>query len=49
MILSEKKPLSVDNIGCSFFVANVYTWPVSLATNNITWVPVKVANSCACL
>jgi hypothetical protein len=34
-------------IGCSFLVANVYTWPVSLATSNMTWVPVNVDNSYA--
>lgn len=35
-------------IGCSFRVANVYTWPVSEATSSITCVPVNVDNSYAC-
>lgn len=38
-------PASLVIIGCSFRVANVYTWPVSLATRSITCVPVSVDNS----
>lgn len=40
-------PASEVIIGCSLRVANVYTWPVSDATNNITCVPVNVDNSYA--
>ena len=40
-------PLSLVIMGCSFLVANVYTWPVSLATSSITCVPVRVDNSYA--
>jgi hypothetical protein len=32
-------PASEVIMGCSFFVAKVYTWPVSEATSSITWVP----------
>lgn len=38
-------PASDVIIGCSFLVANVYTWPVSEATRSMTWVPVRVDNS----
>jgi len=41
-------PASDVIIGCSFRVANVYTWPVSDATSSITWVPVSVDSSYAC-
>jgi len=40
-------PASLVIIGCSLRVANVYTCPVSLATSNITCVPVNVDNSYA--
>ena len=38
-------PVSLVIIGCNLRVANVYTWPVSLATNSITCVPVSVDSS----
>ncbi|KYN29826.1 hypothetical protein ALC57_00707 [Trachymyrmex cornetzi] len=41
-------PASLVIIGCSLRVANVYTCPVSLATSNITCVPVSVDSSYAC-
>ena len=41
-------PASDVIIGCSFRVANVYTWPVSDATSSITLVPVSVDSSYAC-
>ena len=41
-------PSGLVIIGCNFFVANVYTWPVSLATNSISCVPVNCASSYAC-
>ena len=40
-------PASEVIMGWSFRVAKVYTWPVSLATRSITWVPVKVDSSYA--
>jgi hypothetical protein len=38
-------PVSLVIMGCSFLVAKVYTWPVSLATSSNTWVPVNVDSS----
>lgn len=40
-------PVSDVIIGCSFLVAKVYTWPVSLATSSNTCVPVSVDSSYA--
>lgn len=44
----SRLPESDVIMGCSLRVANVYTWPVSDATSNITCVPVSVESSYAC-